>query len=162
MPAEIIVRLADSRDANVLTAFNRAMALETEGKVLLSEVVSQGVRKLFENPNLGFYAVAQRGGDVVASLMITTEWSDWRNGSFWWVQSVYVRPDFRRQGVYRRLYEFVRGLAADDPEACGFRLYVERDNPTARRSYEALGMEETGYRLYEDLDDGIEYYQRPS
>jgi len=162
MSAEITVRLAESRDANVLTAFNRAMALETEGKVLLPAVVARGVRRLFEKADLGFYVVAERDGDVVGSLMITTEWSDWRNGSFWWVQSVYVRPDYRRRGIYRRLYAFVRDLAAGNAEVCGFRLYVERDNPTARQAYETLGMEETAYRLYEDLKDGIEYYQKPS
>ena len=157
MSREIIVRLAGAGDADVLVAFNRAMALETEGKALREETASRGVAGLFANPSLGFYVVAEAGGEVVGSLMITTEWSDWRNGSFWWVQSVYVRPDSRRQGVYRRLYRFVGDMAAEDPDVCGFRLYVERENSTARQAYRALGMEETGYVMFEDLKDGVDY-----
>ena len=158
MSQDIIVRLAIAGDAAVIVAFNRAMALETEGKVLAEETASRGVAGLFANPSLGFYVVAEVGGEVIGSLMITTEWSDWRNGSFWWVQSVYVRPDSRRQGVYRRLYRFVGDMAAEDPDVCGFRLYVERENPTAQQAYRALGMEETSYLMFEDLKDGIDYY----
>jgi ribosomal protein S18 acetylase RimI-like enzyme len=83
--------------------------------------------------------------------MITTEWSDWRNGNFWWIQSVYVKPKYRRQGVYRSLHEFVREIADKDPAVCGFRLYVERENAVARETYRSLGMRETSYRLFEDL-----------
>jgi len=134
------------------------MALETEDKVLLEEVARRGVAGLFANPSLGFYVVAEAGGEVIGALMITTEWSDWRNGSFWWVQSVYVRPDSRRQGVYRSLYRFVGDMANGDPDVCGFRLYVERENSTARQAYKALGMEETSYMMFEDLKEGIDCY----
>jgi len=157
MSREITVRLATASDAEIIVAFNRAMALETEGKVLAEEVSSRGVAGLFANPSLGFYVVAEAGGEVIGSLMITTEWSDWRNGSFWWVQSVYVRPDSRRRGIYRRLYRFVGDMADKDPDVCGFRLYVERENSTARQVYRAMGMEETNYVMFEDLKDGIDY-----
>jgi ribosomal protein S18 acetylase RimI-like enzyme len=159
MSQEIIVRKAGPRDADVIVSFNRAMALETEGKVLGEDTSSRGVSGLFANRNLGFYAVAEAGGEIVGSLMITTEWSDWRNGSFWWIQSVYVRPDFRRQGVYRSLYRFVQELGSQEPGVCGFRLYAERDNATAHQAYKALGMEEVGYVMFEELKDGIEYCQ---
>ena len=81
--------------------------------------------------------------------MCTTEWSDWRNGAFWWIQSVYVRPDMRRQGIFTALYEHVRAAAEDAPGACGLRLYVERENATAQSTYEALGMARTAYQMYE-------------
>ena len=158
MLENITVRHANASDAEIIVAFNRAMALETEGKVLAEEISSHGVAGLFANPSLGFYVVAEAGGEVIGALMITTEWSDWRNGSFWWVQSVYVRPEARRQGVYRRLYRFVGDMAIEDPDVCGFRLYVERGNSTARQAYKALGMEETSYVMFEDLKEGIDYY----
>ena len=86
--------------------------------------------------------------------MITKEWSDWRNGAFWWIQSVYVRPEFRRQGVYRRLYRHVQALAKKDRRVCGFRLYVERENRRAQVTYRALGMEKTRYLVFEELKPG--------
>jgi GNAT superfamily N-acetyltransferase len=145
------VRLGQLSDAAVLAEFNRAMARETEGKDLPLERVRAGVETLLKNPNLGFYVVAMHEGKPVASLMVTTEWSDWRNGAFWWIQSVYVRPEFRRRGIFRDLYAFVKSLAADEPDVCGFRLYVERENSGARKTYEALRMQETPYRMYEEL-----------
>ena len=91
----------------------------------------------------------EAGGEVAAALTITTEWSDWRNGFFWWIQSVYVRPEHRRRGLYRTLHEHVRAAAEADPEVCGLRLYVERENASAQETYRALGMHETHYRMYE-------------
>jgi len=159
MSQEIIVRRADTSDADVIVAFNRAMALETEDIVLLEETSARGVAGLFANPGLGFYLVAEYDGEIVGSLMITTEWSDWRNGGFWWVQSVYVRPEFRRQGVYRSLYRCVQDLGSEDPDVCGFRLYAERDNATAHQAYKALGMDEISYVMFEELKEGINYRQ---
>ncbi|MEO0408035.1 MAG: GNAT family N-acetyltransferase [Cyanobacteria bacterium P01_A01_bin.135] len=146
----VTIRRAEQRDAGAIARFNIAMALETEDKVLNSEVVAAGVNALLNTPALGFYLVAEIESQVVASLMITTEWSDWRNGIFWWVQSVYVEPAFRRQGIYRRMYEAVKELAKTE-NVCGFRLYVERDNHRAQATYGTLGMEETAYRLFEEL-----------
>lgn len=154
----MIFRVAAAHDAAVLAEFNAAMALETEGKRLLPEVVGAGVRSLLANPESGFYMVAEQDG-VVGALMITKEWSDWRNGSFWWIQSVYVRPAWRRQGVYRRLYRHVQELAAKDPAVCGFRLYVERANRQAQTTYRALGMSETRYLVFEELKPGVRFYR---
>jgi len=157
MNQSIHIRRGEPRDASVIADFNRAMAYETEGKELLPEVIGAGVISLIQQPSLGFYLVAEYEGDIVASLMITTEWSDWRNGVFWWIQSVYVKPAWRRKGVYSRLYEFVRQSAAQDKSICGFRLYVEKDNVSAQRTYHSLGMLETDYRMYEEMKPGIRY-----
>lgn len=156
------IRRADAGDADVIAGFNVAMAEETEGKRLLPDVVARGVRRLLAEPALGFYLVALAHGEVVATLMVTTEWSDWRNGRFWWLQSVYVRPGWRRRGVFRALYAHVTAAAQTQPDVCGFRLYVERDNHAAQATYRALGMHETDYLLLEQLRPGVVYLQRDS
>ena len=143
------IREARMEDLAILVEFNRAMAEETEDKPLDRETLTSGLRRLLADPELGRYFVLEVDGRTVAALLLTTEWSDWRDGLFWWIQSVYVRPEARRQGHYRRLYEHVRRRAARHPDVCGLRLYVERENAPARRTYEALGMRETAYRLYE-------------
>lgn len=143
------VRRAVLEDAPAIVAFQQRMALETEAKALDADTVTRGVARLFAHPADGFYLVAEAGDAVVASLMITTEWSDWRDGVFWWIQSVYVIDAFRRRGVYRALYGEVRRLAQAAGDVLGFRLYVERENRIARDTYAALGMTETPYRLYE-------------
>lgn len=156
------IRKAELRDAAAIAGFNSAMALETEGKALLPERVNPGVLRLLNDPSLGFYVVAEQAGNVVGSLMVTNEWSDWRNGLFWWIQSVYIVPAARRQGVYRALYDFVRDMARADPGICGFRLYVEKDNTTAQRTYSSLGMEPTDYLVYEELKAGVPYFGEPA
>jgi len=152
------IRKAELRDAAAIAGFNSAMALETEGKALLPERVNPGVLRLLNDPSLGFYVVAEQAGGVVGSLMVTNEWSDWRNGLFWWIQSVYIMPAARRKGVYRALYDFVRDMARADPGICGFRLYVEKDNTAAQRTYSSLGMEPTDYLVYEELKGGVQYF----
>jgi GNAT superfamily N-acetyltransferase len=144
------VRVADAADGDAFVRFNRAMALETENKELPETVVDSGVRAVFDDPARGFYVVADCAGQIVAALMVTFEWSDWRNANFWWIQSVYVAPEFRRKGIYRRLYEFVRERARTDGRVCGFRLYVEKDNTGAQRVYESLGMAKSDYLMYEE------------
>ena len=158
MTATPTIRRAELRDAPAIAAFNTAMARETEGKVLVPERVNAGVQRLLGDPSLGFYLVAESGGEVVGCLMVTNEWSDWRNGLFWWIQSVYIVPAARRTGVYRRLYDHIRRLAESDPGICGFRLYVEKDNATAQRTYGSLGMSETDYLIYEELKQGVNYF----
>ena len=153
------IRQATAADAPVLVEFNCAMALETEGKELLPEVIGAGVRALLANPAAGFYVVAESEHRVVGALLITKEWSDWRNGTFWWIQSVYVRPEFRRQGVYKTLYRHVQEMAAGDPGVCGFRLYVERENSRAQATYRSLGMKETHYRVFEELKPGLRFHK---
>ncbi len=125
------------------------MAKETENKVLLLDTVLAGVKTLLENPSQGFYIVAEIDSKVVGCLMITREWSDWRNGVFWWIQSVFVLKDYRRRGVYRRMYEFVKELANGKEDVCGFRLYVEQDNLIAQETYRALGMKQLPYLMFE-------------
>ena len=147
---DFTIRGGRPEDAEVIAGFNRAMAEETEAKKLDLGISVSGVRALLERPQNGRYLVAEQGDEIVGSLMVTTEWSDWRNGFFWWVQSVYVRPEFRRQGVYRALYTEVRIHAKAQPDVCGIRLYVENENDSAQKTYEALGMKKTGYRLYEE------------
>jgi len=150
---EVTIRRATSSDAETLAQFNEHMASETEDKTLAPETIRAGVRSLMDDPDAGFYLIAERDGDVVGSLMITTEWSDWRNGTFWWIQSVYVRAEARRQGVYSALHARVKQLARDAEDVCGIRLYVEKDNAAARQTYAALGMSETHYRMYEEEFD---------
>ncbi|KPL76989.1 GCN5 family acetyltransferase [Ornatilinea apprima] len=145
----IKIRKAAPRDVETLAFFNTAMAWETEGKRLDPETITRGLQNLLRRPELGYYLVAELDGEVAGALMITTEWSDWRNGLFWWIQSVYVRPEYRRQGVFKRLFVEVENLAHQEAEVCGLRLYVEHTNHTAQRTYRALGMQESGYRLYE-------------
>lgn len=147
---DVRIRVASAADGDAFVRFNRAMALETENKKLAEEIVDPGVRAVFAEPGRGFYVVAERESEIVAALMITFEWSDWRNADFWWIQSVYVTPAFRRRGVYRKLYDFVRERARGEGGVCGFRLYVERDNTAAQRVYESLGMSASDYLMYEE------------
>ena len=150
----LAVREAGVADAALLATWAIAMAWETEHKRLDPEVVARGVRVVFEQPARGRYFIAERIVDgtmaSVGTLMLTHEWSDWRCGDWWWIQSVYVAPAHRRGGVYRALYEHVHALAAAAPDVCGLRLYVERDNANAQRTYESLGMRDAGYAMYED------------
>ena len=144
------IRTAKAEDVDALVEFNQAMALETEGKRLDPDILRAGVSAVFADAKKGFYVVADEGGSVAAGLMVTTEWSDWRNGWFWWIQSVYVRPEHRGIGLYGQMYEFVKERAAEAGDICGFRLYVEKENERAQRVYEKLGMERTYYLMYEE------------
>ena len=143
------VRAAEARDSDVLVELARAMARETEDRELDRETVRAGIEALLADPNRGRVFVVEADGETVATLALTLEWSDWRNGFFWWIQSVYVEPAHRRRGHYRRLHRHVEALAAADPDVFGLRLYVERENVNAQTTYRALGMHETPYRLYE-------------
>lgn len=151
------IRRAEARDAETIASFNEAMAAETEDKPLDPTIIRRGVARLMERPHYGFYLVAENTAGVpVGCLMITFEWSDWRDGLFWWIQSVYVAPAARRQGVYTALYDQARELAADDPDVIGFRLYVETENIRAQATYEKLGMQRCPYHLYEALGPASE------
>ena len=150
MSHDIIIRTGEDRDAEALVRFNIAMAYETEQTELQFETVLSGVKSLLNHPGHGFYVVAEIDGVAAGSLMVTTEWSDWRDGLFWWIQSVYVTPEYRRRGIYKQLYEYIKSMAAEQGNVCGFRLYVERDNTVAQNTYASLGMEETYYKMYEE------------
>jgi GNAT superfamily N-acetyltransferase len=145
------IRTANPEDADSLAEFNQAMALETEGKRLDPQILESGVKAVFRDESKGFYVVAEDGGKIVGGLMITFEWSDWRNAWFWWIQSVYTLPESRGQGVYRGLYQFVVNKAAEQGNVCGFRLYVEKENARAQKVYEKLGMEISHYLMYEAM-----------
>lgn len=145
----ITIRPAQPEDSDYIVAFNTAMALETEQKELDRDTLSRGVQAVFDDRSRGFYIVAEANSKPIGSLLVTTEWSDWRNGLFWWIQSLYVLPKWRRQGVFRSLYHFVKELASHDSRVCGIRLYVESNNTTARACYENQGMTESIYTLYE-------------
>jgi len=145
------IRPAQSEDAAIIAGFQIAMARETENKELDAATVSAGVQNAFENPANGFYLVAiDEKAEVVASLLVTFEWSDWRNSVFWWIQSVYVVPESRGKGIFRALYADVKSRAQNDANICGLRLYVERDNAKAQGVYQRLGMHEAPYRIYEE------------
>jgi len=144
------VRPAAAGDLDTVIAFNRAMAAETEQKTLDRATLAEGVRQALADPNRSLYFVAEVDGAVVGQTMVTVEWSDWRNGFFWWIQSVYVDPAFRGRGVFRSLHTYIRNEAGRRSDVCGLRLYVHRDNQRAMRAYQNLGMQETPYRLYQE------------
>jgi GNAT superfamily N-acetyltransferase len=143
------IRRAGPADAAVVTEFNRLLALESEGKALDAAVLAAGVAAGLADPNRSVYFLAEQDGAAVGQIMYTKEWSDWRNGWFWWIQSVYVRPEARRRGVFRALYEHVYQAARADGQVIGLRLYVERNNRAAQETYGHLGMQAAGYLVFE-------------
>ncbi|QEL15156.1 GNAT family N-acetyltransferase [Limnoglobus roseus] len=145
----LTIRPANLADAAVIAEYNRRLAWESEHVRLDEAVLLAGVTAGLEDPHKGFYTVAERGGEVVGQTLVTFEWSDWRNGWFWWIQSVYVREDARRGGVFRALYQHVQERATADPTVIGLRLYVEADNARAKQTYRSLGMTDTSYGLLE-------------
>lgn len=146
----VSIRRAAPTDAAVITQFNCAMALETEGKVLDRKTVAAGVRAVLSDSTKGRYVMAELEGEVVGQTMLTFEWSDWRHGCFWWIQSVYVARQARRCGVFRTLYKHIHNEAKADPTVCGLRLYVHRSNTRAQAAYENLGMAVAPYVLCEE------------
>ena len=148
------VRTARWSDLDTVVEFNALMARETEDKELDQVTVRAGVAAVLQNRSLGFYLIAEIDGHVAGQLLITSEWSDWRAGFFWWIQSVYVAPDYRRRGVYRALDSHVRDEALKRGDVCGVRLYVERNNHTAQMVYRNLGMSQSSYDMYEVEFDG--------
>lgn len=149
MPNSINIRRAIPADAQFIIESNIAMARETEGITLDEQAVRPGVGAVLADASLGFYLVAEIDGNAAGQLMVTYEWSDWRNGLFWWIQSVYVRPESRRRGVYRALHRHVADAAQAEGGVCGLRLYVEQENVTAQRVYQSLDMRRTRYQMYE-------------
>lgn len=146
------IRTARPEDAPAMVEFNQAMALETEGKRLDTAVLTNGVNAVFADSRKGFYVVAERDNRIIGGLMVTFEWSDWRNGWFWWIQSVYILPEERGKKIYRSLYDFVKEKARAAGDVCGFRLYVEKENTAAQKVYEKCGMGETVYLMFEEMD----------
>ncbi len=146
------IRIAQREDADNLVEFNQAMALETEGKRLETAVLQSGVAAVFEDEKKGFYVVAEdESGKIVGGLMITFEWSDWRDKWFWWIQSVYILPEMRGKKIYSQMYEFVKEKAEKRGDVCGFRLYVEKENSNAQKVYAKCGMQSSHYKMYEEM-----------
>jgi GNAT superfamily N-acetyltransferase len=145
----VSIRRANLADVEAIAEHNAAMARETEGLELDRERLQQGGEAVLRDPGKGFYTVAEVDGRVVGQMMVTFEWSDWRNGTFWWLQSVYVQPAYRRQGVYQRLYKHVLAEAKARDDICGVRLYVSKENQIAQQVYERLGLKPAHYAMYE-------------
>ena len=148
------IREATRSDLDLLVDFNTAMALETENRHLDRERLWAGTKSVLESNSQGVYLVGEvyrgaQSSQVVGQLLITYEWSDWRNANFWWIQSAYVHPDWRSQGVFRSLYQYVVQQARSRSDVCGLRLYVEQGNTTAQAVYDKLGLECTPYRILE-------------
>ncbi len=157
------IRKAVLSDAEVIAQFNINLARETEHLQLDPKTVLAGVKALLRDSAKGIYFVAEAGTEntgrgrkktrtqIAGQLCITYEWSDWRNGNFWWIQSVYVRQELRGRGIFAALFEHVQALARREKDVCGLRLYMEQDNERARRAYQKLGMKQTYYRVFEKL-----------
>lgn len=154
LPNQLIIRAANLDDVESIITFSAAMALETENRHLDAARLREGTLSLLNTASYGFFMVAEiRDGEqrrLIGQLMITYEWSDWRNGVFWWIQSVYVDPAWRRRGVFRRIHEAVVSQAKADVKVCGLRLYVEQDNHTAEAVYQRVGLRRSVYKVYEE------------
>ena len=145
----ITIRQAAASDTATIARFNSFLADETEHRTLDQNRLRSGVEALLLDPSKGVYFVAEMSNVIVGQMMITYEWSDWRNGTFWWIQSVYVERNARGSGVFRALFDHVHSLAKSRPDACGLRLYVERSNELAKRTYDRHGMHLSHYEMFE-------------
>ncbi len=155
--SDIQVRQASLMHLDTIVDFNAAMAKETEDKDLDTKLLRSGVEAVLTHNDRGFYLVAEHTGRPVGQLLITYEWSDWRNAFFWWIQSVYVSPEYRRMGVYKALHVYAAVQARRQSDVCGLRLYVDKDNRIAQGAYASLRMRQTHYDMYEiDFDTGRE------
>ena len=147
----IEIRQAAASDVETIAHYNIALCRETEGRELDPITVNHGVRRFVTEAKRGRYFVAVIDGQVVGQAAHTFEWSDWRNGELWWIQSVYVHPDYRGQGVFRALFSHIKEIGEAEVDCCVIRLYMERENETARESYLRLGFSETDYVVFERL-----------
>jgi len=146
---ELKIRLAKIDDSHTIAGFQLKMAIETENLKLDNETVQKGVKAVFEKPELGQYFIADTDGKIIASMLTTFEWSDWRNAQVWWLQSVYVLPEFRQKGIFKKMYEFVKILADMNENVGGIRLYVDKTNVRAQEVYKAVGMNGEHYQVFE-------------
>lgn len=145
----MIIRRATINDVEKIAEYNYNLAFETEDKVLNMDILVKGVTALVNDESKGIYNVCEIDGNIVGQIMYTFEWSDWRNGTFIWVQSVYVDKEFRGKGVFKSLYNYIKNMCDKDNNICGIRLYVEVENFVAQKTYESLGMEKCHYHIYE-------------
>ena len=151
MEKDILIRIATENNAEAMIEFNSAIALETENKILAPEKISSGVKAVFGDKTKGFYVVAEnKDSKIIGGLMVTYEWSDWRNGWFWWIQSVYILPEGRGKKIYSHLYDYVKEKATAEGNVCGFKLYVDENNKHAQKVYKSVGMNASNYLLFEE------------
>ena len=143
------IRKALNKDIDVIARYNYNLAYETENKILDMNILTRGVEAIIKDENKGIYHVCEINGEVVGQIMYTFEWSDWRNGTFLWIQSAYVNKEFRGMGVFKALYKFIRDIADNDNNICGIRLYVEKENTIAKKTYKNIGIKEFNYYIYE-------------
>ena len=146
---EKYIRNAKQKDIETIAKYNIKMALETENKYLDKEIITAGVSSIINDSSKGIYWVMEMDKIIIGQLMVTYEWSDWRNGMMWWIQSVYVPKEHRRQGVYSKMYNNLLELAQLDSECCGIRLYVEKENKKAQKTDKKQGMINAGYEIME-------------
>jgi len=149
MPQNFRYSRAKPSHASAIVEFQIAMARETEGLELNRSTLEEGVRAVFEDEKRGHYWIAEHKEVVIGSLLLLSEWSDWRNGFVWWIHSVFVKSEYRRQGVYKGLYQTIQEVVKNDPQSHGLRLYVEKENLRAQKVYENLGMDGSHYRMFQ-------------
>jgi len=145
----LIIRKASNNDINTIVTFNYLMAKETETILLDKNIVKLGVKSVITDPSKAQYWIAENNNTIIGQLMVTYEWSDWRNGDMWWISSVYVTENFRRRGVFSALYKHIEHMAKENPGCCGIRLYIEKHNERAQKTYLSLGMNDAGYDVME-------------
>ena len=145
----LIIRKASDNDIDTIVTFNYLMAKETEAILLDKNILKLGVKSVITDPSKAQYWVVESNHEIIGQLMVTNEWSDWRNGDMWWIQSVYVTEKFRRRGVFSALYKHLEHMAKDHPDCCGIRLYIEKHNKRAQKTYLSLGMNDAGYDVME-------------
>ena len=145
----LIIRKASNNDINTIVTFNYLMAKETETILLDKNIVKLGVKSVITDPSKAQYWIAENNNEIIGQLMITYEWSDWRNGDMWWISSVYVTENFRRRGVFSALYKHIEHMAKENLGCCGIRLYIEKHNERAQKTYLSLGMNDSGYDVME-------------
>jgi len=150
----MIVREAQQDEFLIIVSFQEKMALETENLKLSRETLKKGVKALFSNPSRGkYYVVEDTDGTIAASLLTTFEWSDWRNSTVLWIQSVYVLPEYRKSGIFSKMYEYIKDIMNSNPEYSGIRLYVDKTNTNAQKVYNRVGMNGEHYQLFEEMKD---------
>lgn len=148
----LIIQVAQKQDTEIIAQFQEKMAWETENLKLDPQTVNKGVQAVFDNPEKGQYFVAKNElNQIIASLLTTYEWSDWRNQTIWWIQSVFVLPEFRKKGIFKQMYWHIKSLAQADLEVGGIRLYVDKTNASAQGVYNKVGMNGEHYQLFEWL-----------
>ena len=150
----IEIRPGRREDAPNIVEFQIRMAKEAEDLTLDRSTVEKGVQAVFDDPHKGAYWIAELEGEVVGCLLTVPEWSDWRNGTVLWIHSVYVIPSARRRGVFRMMYETLKTMVEQSAELRGLRLYVERENEQAQKTYNAMGMDGNHYKLFEWMKEG--------